>query len=96
MLMAGPMVSRTRSSRPRPWIKISTKCPPKRRRNIAQTPGTLEESLNALERDHQFLLKGGVFSADLIETYIEYKREQEFKQIALRPHPFEFMLYYDI
>jgi len=37
--------------------------------------------------DHQFLLKGGVFSADLIETYIEYKREQEFKQIALRPHP---------
>jgi len=66
------------------------------KKGIAQTPGTLAESLNALEADHEYLLKGGVFSTDLIETYIEYKRTMEFEQIALRPHPYEFMLYYDI
>ncbi len=52
--------------------------------------------LNALEADHEFLLKGGVFTRDLIETYIAYKRENEVEQIALRPHPYEFQLYYNI
>ena len=69
---------------------------PEERKGIQQTPGSLEEALKALQNDHEFLLKGGVFSPDLIETYIDYKTEQEFKQIALRPHPFEFALYYDI
>ena len=63
---------------------------------IKQTPGTLQDSLNALEADHEFLLKGGVFTPDLIETYLAYKRENEVEQIALRPHPYEFALYYDV
>ena len=63
---------------------------------IKQTPGSLADSLNALEADHEFLLKGGVFTSDLIETYIAYKRENEVEQIALRPHPYEFALYYNI
>jgi glutamine synthetase len=63
---------------------------------IQQTPGSLEATLNALEADHEFLLKGGVFTRDLIETYIAYKRENEVEQIALRPHPYEFQLYYNI
>jgi glutamine synthetase len=51
--------------------------------------------LSALEDDHAFLLKGDVFTPDLIETWIEYKRERELSQVALRPHPYEFHLYYD-
>ena len=63
---------------------------------IKQTPGSLNESLDALEADHEFLLRGGVFTPDLIETYIAYKREREVDAIALRPHPYEFALYYDV
>ena len=63
---------------------------------IKQTPGSLQASLDALEADHEFLLRGGVFTQDLIETYIAYKRENEVDQIALRPHPYEFQLYYNI
>ena len=66
------------------------------KKDIAQTPGSLSEALDALEADHDFLLKGGVFSKDLIETYIAYKRVNDCDAIALRPHPYEFMLYYDI
>jgi len=69
---------------------------PEEKKGIAQTPGTLAETLDALENDHEYLLKGGVFSSDLIETYIDFKRVNEFEQVALRPHPYEFMLYYDI
>jgi glutamine synthetase len=96
MLMAGLDGIENKIQPPAPVDKDIYEMPAEEKKDIAQTPGTLEESLNALERDHEFLLKGGVFSPDLIETYIEFKREQEFKQIALRPHPFEFMLYYDI
>ncbi len=64
-------------------------------RRIKSVPGSLAESLNALERDHEFLTKGGVFTNDLIKTYINYKRENELAELALRPHPFEFELYYD-
>jgi glutamine synthetase len=63
---------------------------------VPQVPGTLEEALDALEADHDFLLEGGVFTPDLIETWIEYKREKEVSELALRPHPFEFYMYYDI
>jgi glutamine synthetase len=59
-------------------------------------PGSLEDALDALEADHQFLLKGDVFTEELIKTYIDYKREKEVQAIKLRPHPFEFALYYDI
>ncbi len=58
-------------------------------------PGTLAGSLDALEADHEFLLTGGVFTKDFIENYISYKRVSEVDPMALRPHPYEFYLYYD-
>lgn len=63
---------------------------------VPSTPGSLEESLEALEKDHEFLLRGDVFTEDLISLWIDYKMKNEVKQVALRPHPYEFMLYYDI
>ena len=51
---------------------------------------------DALERDHQFLLKGDVFTEEMLNTYIDYKREKEVNAVRLRPHPYEFPLYYDI
>ena len=70
--------------------------PPERAVLVEQTPGTLEDVLKALEDDHEFLLKGDVFTHDLIETYIAYKREVEVEGLRLRPHPYEFFLYYDV
>jgi len=63
--------------------------------NVPQVPGSLEESLRALEADHAFLTKGGVFSEDLIQTWIDWKRANEADVVRLRPHPAEFFLYYD-
>jgi len=63
---------------------------------VPSMPGSLEGALEALEIDHQFLLKGDVFTEELIGTYIEYKRTKEVDAVRLRPHPHEFMLYYDI
>jgi glutamine synthetase len=60
-----------------------------------KTPGSLAEALAALEADHAFLTKGDVFTDDLIETWIAYKRENEVDPLRLRPHPYEFHLYYD-
>jgi glutamine synthetase len=64
-------------------------------RRIEQVPGSLEEALDALEADHEFLLKGGVFTQDLIDTWIRHKRREEADEVRLRPHPWEFALYYD-
>ncbi len=61
-----------------------------------QFSGSLEDALDALEKDHQFLLKGDAFTEGLLETYIEYKRAKEVDAVRLRPHPYEFALYYDI
>lgn len=63
---------------------------------VPKTPGALDEALTALERDHEFLLQGDVFTRDVISTWIWYKREKEVDAIRLRPHPYEFMLYFDI
>ena len=63
---------------------------------IAQVPGSLDEVLDALEADHEFLLAGDVFTPDLIEAYIAYKREAEADQVRIRPHPYEFQLYFGI
>ncbi len=62
---------------------------------IPQVPGSLDEALTALESDHEFLTKGGVFDDELIRTWIDYKRENEVDAVRLRPHPAEFSLYYD-
>jgi glutamine synthetase len=63
---------------------------------VAQTPGSLAESLDALRKDNAFLIKNDVFTADVIDTWIDYKSANEVDAIRLRPHPYEFMLYYDI
>jgi len=69
---------------------------PEEMKAVPSMPGSLEEALAALEADHEFLLKGDVFSEDLIETYIGYKRKNEADAVRMRPHPYEFHLYYDI
>ena len=69
---------------------------PEEMKAVPSMPASLEEALTCLEDDHQFLLKGDVFSGDLIETFIDYKRKNEADAIRLRPHPYEFALYYDI
>jgi len=63
---------------------------------IPSAPVSLGEALDALEKDHEFLLKGGVFTKEVIKTWVDYKREKEIAPVNLRPHPHEFMLYYDI
>ncbi len=63
---------------------------------IGQVPASLEEAMDALEADNDFLKAGGVFTDDLIETWVDYKRSNEVDAVRLRPHPWEFMLYYDI
>ena len=63
---------------------------------IGQVPSSLEEAMDALEADQDYLKAGGVFTDDLIETWVDYKRTREVDAVRLRPHPWEFMLYYDI
>ena len=81
---------------PDPMDKDIYDLPPEEKAGIASVPGSLEEVLDALEADHQFLLEGGVFTQDVIDTWIAYKREHELDAVRLRPHPYEFHLYYDL
>ncbi len=60
-----------------------------------QVPASLEEALDALENDHDFLLKGGVFTEDVIDNWISFKRENDVDPVRLRPHPYEFYLSFD-
>jgi glutamine synthetase len=80
----------------KPLEKDLYELPPEEAAEIKQLPGSLEEVLDALEVDHAFLLKGDVFTPDLITTWIDYKRKNEVDAIRLRPHPWEFALYFDI
>jgi len=64
-------------------------------KDVPSVPGSLGDALTALEKDHEFLLKGDVFSEDFISNWIEHKRTKEIDPIRLRPHPHEFELYYD-
>ena len=70
--------------------------PPEELANIPQMPGALDEALDELEDNHEFLLKGNVFTEDAIAKWIQYKRENEVDALRLRPHPYEFFMYYDI
>jgi len=70
--------------------------PPEELAEIPSAPGSLDEALDALQQDHEFLLKGDVFTKDVIEKWIEYKIENEVNEVKLRPHPHEFFLYFDI
>ncbi len=70
--------------------------PPEELANVPSTPGSLGEALKAMHNDHEYLLKGNVFTEDVIETWIKYKTDKEIKPMALQPHPYEFHLYYDV
>ncbi|CAN5181809.1 type I glutamate--ammonia ligase [soil metagenome] len=69
---------------------------PEELKDVPNLPGSLDEALTALENDHEFLLKGDVFSTEMIERWIKYKREKEVQPLRLRPHPLEFSMYYDV
>jgi glutamine synthetase len=62
---------------------------------IRTVPGSLDEALSALEEDHEFLLRGDVFTKDVLDTWVQYKRTVEIDAMKLRPHPYEFHLYFD-
>ena len=96
MLMAGIDGIKNKIEPPEPVDKDLYELPPDEAANIPQVPGTLSDVLDALEADHDFLTEGGVFTDDLIETWIDYKRTNEVDPIRLRPHPHEFEMYYDI
>jgi len=95
-LLAGIDGIKNRIEPPAPIDKDLYELPPEEHAGIAQVPGTLAEVLDALEADHSYLSDSGVFTEDLIETWIHFKRTQEIDPIRLRPHPHEFELYYDI
>lgn len=96
MLMAGLDGIEKEIEPPAPIDHDIFEMSPEERRHIRPTPGSLYESLKNLEKDHDYLLKGGVFTSDLLDVWVEYKRRREEDQIRLRPHPYEFALYYDI
>ena len=96
MLMAGLDGIQNKIHPGEPLDKNIYDLPPEELSNIPSVCGSLEEALNELAKDHEFLLKGDVFSKDLIEAWITYKKEKEVDALSLRPHPYEFMLYYDI
>ncbi len=96
MLMAGLDGIQNKIMPPEPIDKNLYDLAPEERSGVAQTPGSLPEALDALEADNEFLLKGDVFTRDVVDNWIEYKRENEVDAIRLRPHPHEFTLYYDI
>ena len=70
--------------------------PPEELKQVKQVPGSLAEVLDALEADHEFLLRGDVFTEESLAAWIAYKREMEVDPVRLRPHPYEFVLYYDV
>ena len=94
-LQAGLDGIRNKIEPPAPLDKDIYDLPAAEKANIKSVPGSLEEVLDALEADHDYLLEGGVFTEDVIETWVDYKRSHELDQVRLRPHPWEFMLYYD-
>jgi len=96
MLQAGLDGINNRIEPPPPVDKDLYDLPPEELAKVPQVPGSLDAALEALEADNEFLKVGGVFTEDLIDTWISYKRETEIDAVRLRPHPYEFSLYYDI
>ncbi|MGI8879084.1 MAG: type I glutamate--ammonia ligase [Jatrophihabitans sp.] len=96
MMMAGLDGIKNKIEPPTPIDKDLYELPPDEAKSVAQVPASLDAVLDALEADHDYLLEGGVFTPDLIETWIDYKRINEVDAIRLRPHPHEFAMYYDI
>ncbi|HEY1332246.1 MAG TPA: type I glutamate--ammonia ligase [Actinomycetota bacterium] len=96
MLLAGLDGIKNKVEPPDPIDKDLYDLPPEEAAQVRQVPGSLEEVLDALENDHGFMLEGGVFTPDVIDTWLEYKRSHELDAVRLRPHPYEFSLYFDI
>ncbi|MEW6715243.1 MAG: glutamine synthetase, partial [Nitrospirota bacterium] len=96
MLMAGLDGIENKIDPGEPLDKDLYDLPAEELKNIPQMPGSLDEALDALEKDHAFLMKGNVFTEDAINKWIDYKRTNEVDALRLRPHPYEFFLYYDI
>ena len=96
MLMAGLDGIKNRIEPPEPVDKDLYELPPEEHAQNAQVPDSLPGVLDALEADHDYLTEGDVFTTDLIETWIDYKRTNEVDALRLRPHPHEFELYYDV
>nr|MDQ6921159.1 type I glutamate--ammonia ligase [Candidatus Dormibacteraeota bacterium] len=95
LLMAGLDGVQNKIEPPDPLDKDIYELEGEEKARIANVPGSLAESLAALASDHEFLLRGEVFTPDVIETWIDYKMTREVEQVALRPHPWEFHLYHD-
>jgi glutamine synthetase len=95
MLMAGLDGIINELEPPEPVDQNLYELSPQEAAKIKQVPGSLQEVLDALERDHEFLLRGGVFTQDVIDTWLDYKRSRELDPVRLRPHPYEFFLYFD-
>ena len=96
MLMAGLDGIQNKIEPHEPVDKDIYDLPPAELSKLPSVPGSLNEALDALENDHDFLLQGGVFTKELVEAWIEYKRDREVDPVRLRPHPYEFTLYYDV
>ena len=96
MLMAGLDGVQNKIEPPPPIDKDLYELEPEEAAKVKSMPGSLDQALDALERDHDFLFKGDVFTKDVIETWLSYKRVKEVDAIRLRPHPYEFALYFDI
>ncbi len=96
MLMAGLDGIARRVEPHDPVDKDIYDLPPAELANLPSVPGSLDAALDALEADHEFLLTGGVFTQGLIDDWLDYKRTREIDPVRLRPHPYEFHLYYDI
>jgi glutamine synthetase len=95
MLMAGLDGIQNKIHPGEPLDKNIYDLPPEELATIQKAPGSLEDALRALENDHDFLLRGDVFTEDVVRTWIDYKRERDIAAMAQRPHPYEFFLYYD-
>ena len=96
MMMAGLDGIKKKIEPAAPVDKDLYELPPEEAKNIAQAPTNLASVIDKLEEDHEYLTEGNVFTEDLIETWIDIKRTQEIAPINLRPHPYEFELYYDV
>jgi glutamine synthetase len=96
MLMAGLDGIQNKIEPPKPVDKDLYELTGAEAAAIPQVPGSLDAVLNNLEKDNEFLTRGGVFTKDLIDTWIDFKRKQEVDYVRLRPHPAEFELYYDL
>ncbi len=96
LLMAGLDGIQNRIEPPAPVDKDIYELEGEEKAAIQSVPGSLSEALRALEKDHEFMTRGGVFTPDVVETWLEYKWKREVDQVALRPHPWEFHLYHDV